>query len=237
MDDALACFGSCTDPTIRNVGNEASPCFALTSPQMEGLTTHQEVEEVAKRLLGIVNGVLFALEADHQPLSFDGILERSSTGWNKHIAAVMHGRSRARAGGMALVHGKPSPQHTRPPPALRWTAAAQNDQTVSDVFQYLSGKPDWFNFYKAFELMRDDIEQGCSKRGQTNMGWPSKKNLKHFTLSAQVFRHAPPWEDGYTPDRAMPLPEASSFIRSLTNTWLKWRFPIVLLTVHVWSSH
>lgn len=225
MDDALAWFGSCADPTIRNVGNEASPLFALTSPQMEGLTTPQEVEEVARRLLAIVNGVLFALEADRQPLTSDGVMERTSSGWHKFGTVFMHGRSRARAEAMALVQGEPSPQYTRPPPALRWAAAAQHDQTVADIFQYLSAKPDWFNFYKAFELMRHDINQRIGGQRQEQMGWPSKRDLDHFRLSAQVYRHAPPWDSDYAPAKAMPLPEATRFIQSLTNTWLNWRFP------------
>jgi len=131
----------------------------------------------------------------------------------------MAGRTRVRAEGMASIQGQPSPQNTRPPPALRWTVSAQNNQTVSDVFQYLSGKPDWFNFYKAFELMRDDINsQIGGQHRQEQMGWPAKKDLDHFSLSAQVYRHAPPWDGGYTPDKAMPLAEATRFIQSLAQS-------------------
>lgn len=141
MDDALALFGLSADPTIRNVGNEASPLFVLTSPQMEVPTTPQEVEEVGKNLLRIVNGVLFILKADRKPLTTDGPMQPTSIGWAKSAKAVAAGRSSVRAEGAALVDGKPSPQHTRPPPALQWIAAAQNDQTVAKVFQYLSGEP------------------------------------------------------------------------------------------------
>jgi hypothetical protein len=93
------------------------------------------------------------------------------------------------------------------------------------VFRFLSGEPDWFNYYKAFELMRDDINRRIrGQHRQEQMDWPKKKNLDHFTLSAQVHRHAPPWDGDYTPEKAMPIAEATEYIRSLTNKWLDWRF-------------
>jgi hypothetical protein len=111
MDDALALFGSsAADPTIREVGNEGSPLLALTSPQMEALSTDQEVEGVAKRLLGIVNGVLFVSKVDRQPLVPGGVMKRTSNGWAKFAGMVAHGRGGGSAEGMALVDGKPSPQ-------------------------------------------------------------------------------------------------------------------------------
>lgn len=229
MEDAIAWFGSNSDPTIRSFGSDAQPLFLLTSPQMEVLDAAREVEDVATRLLAIVNGVLFVLESDRVPLTSAGVQERAADGkWINHLGAIgiSNGRSRARAGGMAIVGGMPSPQHTRPAPASRWSAAAQTDQVVWHVLKYLSGKPDWFDFYNAFELMRDDINRRISRRHrQEQMGWPAKKDLDHFTLSAQVYRHAPPWDKGYKPANAMPLGEATRFIHSLTQIWLTWRFP------------
>jgi hypothetical protein len=229
IEDAIAWCGSNSDPTIRSLGSDAIPLFVLTSPQMEVLDNAREVEDVATRLLAIVNGVLFVLEPDRVPLASVGVVERRADGkWNHHVTSVgvMAGRSRASAAGMAIVGGQPSPQHTRPAPALRWSTAAQTDQVVSDVLRYLSRKPDWFNFYKAFELMRDDINQRTGgQHRHEQMGWPAKKRLDHFTLSAQVYRHAPPWDGGYTPTNAMPLGEATRLVRALAQTWLMWRFP------------
>ena len=74
--------------------------------------------------------------------------------------------------------------------------------------------------------MRDDITRRLGgQRRQEQMGWPAKKDLDHFTLSAQVYKHAPPWDAGYTPANAMPLCEARYFMRSFANIWLTWRFP------------
>jgi len=59
MDDAIAWYGANSDPTIHNIGSDITPLFLLTSPQLEMLGTASEVQDVAAKLLAIVNGVLF----------------------------------------------------------------------------------------------------------------------------------------------------------------------------------
>ncbi len=60
----------------------------------------------------------------------------------------------------------------------------------------------------------------------TQIGWPAKDILDHFTCSAQVYRHSPAkWPQGYSPANAMHLREATQFIQSCAATWLAWRFP------------
>ena len=232
MEDAVTLFGANSDPTIRTMDDgNGNTINLLTSPQLDLFNTAREVDEAAKRLLGIVNGVLFVLEPGRAPLAAAGVRERNANGgWNAYAIAgtvnLIERNDRLRAVGMAILGGEPFPQHTRPPAALRWAAAAQSDQVVGDVFIYLSGAPDWFDFYKAFELMRDDINQRIGgQHRQEEMGWPPKKDLDHFTLSAQVYRHAPPWEGGYTPAKAMPLGKATRYIQSLASIWLAWRLP------------
>lgn len=231
IDDTLALYGENSDPSIHQMnGGDGQLVTVLTSPQFELLSTATEVDEVATRLLKIINGTLFVVDPGRAPLASGGIRKRSPNGgWDYHlVAGTGHiiSRSRARGVGVAIINGEPSPEHTCSPAAARWSAAAHSDQTVSDVLMYLSGEPDWFNFYKAFELMRDDInKRGEGRHRQQQMGWPAKKDLDHFTLSAQVYRHAPPWKGGYTPARAMPLNKAARYIQSLVATWLTWRFP------------
>ena len=108
----------------------------------------------------------------------------------------------------------------------KWAATAQADDTVGDVLEYLSGKPDWFDFHKAFELMRDDINKSLGQQKQEAMGWPEKSILDRFTCSAQVYRHSPvKWPNGYNYATAMPLKEATTLMHELTKKWLAWRFP------------
>jgi hypothetical protein len=228
LEAAIILYEANSDLSVTSIDDgDAKPSALLTSPQLEAFDKPTDVENAAKRLLGVVNGVLFVLEPARTPLAFGGVRERNANGnWTYHISPpLVISRSRVMGIGVAIVDGKLSPSATLPPPASRWTAAAQADPAVGDVFRFLSGQPDWFNFYKAFELMRDDINARMGKQHrQEQIGWPTKKILDHFTLSAQVYRHAPPWDGGYTPEKAMTLVEATKLIQSLTNKWLVWRF-------------
>jgi hypothetical protein len=194
IEDATTLFGADSDPSI--ITDAGKQITVLTSSQLDSLTSAREVDEVAKRLLAMVNGILFVLEPGRDPLKAAGVRERREDGtWNIHLvpaAALLIGRGRLRAVGMAIFGGQPAPEYLRPPAALRWAAAAQSDQVIADVLAYLSGEPDWFNFYKAYELMRDDVNQQIGgQHRQEQMGWPAKKDLDHFTLSAGLSTCSP----------------------------------------------
>ena len=128
-----AYHGMNSDPTIHSVGSDANPLFLLTSPQLEALAAAREVEDAATKLLAIVNdGVLFVLEPERVPfLISGGVQERGADGnWIHHLTAIdLVARSRFHADGK-IVGAQPSPQRTRPAPALRWTAMAQTDELV-----------------------------------------------------------------------------------------------------------
>jgi len=233
VNDAVSLFNDHPDISIRyTTGSDDSPLLVLTSPQLDALEQAHQVQETADRLLALVNGALFVLEPAREPLRGCGIRRRRHNGtWDDHIviaAAFMMLRSRSSATfiGAALVDGKEAPEALRPPPATRWITAAQLDQVIADVLCYLNAEPDWFTLYKAFEMMRRDIN--CRLGGQHRQeqaGWPPKTELDHFTLSAGVYRHAPPWDGDYTPAIAMPLHAARRFVQKLASSWLEWRLP------------
>jgi hypothetical protein len=227
IEDAIAAFGVGSDPEVHRLDDRGNRLTLLTSPRLDGLDDVREVDQVAKRLLALVNGVLFVLDANREPLTSGGFRERNANGrWNHHPVAegLTIGRGRLRGIGVAILNGVAAP--ATPPPGLKWAAAAQCDDTVGDVLEYLSGPPDWFNFNKAYELMRDDINKKLGQHKQEAMGWPKKRVLDCFTCSAQVYRHSSVnWPTGYNYTTAMPLKEATAFLHGLTNKWLAWRFP------------
>jgi hypothetical protein len=230
LEDAVRLFGEeQTDPSIHMITprDGESPITVLTSSQMDDLARHDQVHEVANRLLGLVNGALFVLDAVREPLTGYQLRKREADGkWGHYLfaeAATFHVRDRDRIPS-AQVNAGGGP--TRPAPALRWVAAAQSDQIIADVLTYLRDEPDWFALYKAFEVMRKDISRRMEgQHRQDRIKWPKKRGLDHFTLSAQVYRHAPPWKGGYTPEKAMSLVEAREFLQSLASIWLAWRLP------------
>jgi hypothetical protein len=136
----------------------------------------------------------------------------------------MEGRSRMKASAIVLqAPGSPPPPPPPPPPHTVWFKDALKDSVISDVLTFLRGQPDWFDLYKAFEMMRDDINRGIGQHNQIQIGWPEKGEIDFFSQSAQVHRHSPPKWGQYDLQTAMPLNEARNFVRSLTKTWLDWR--------------
>ena len=114
----------------------------------------------------------------------------------------------------------------------RWAVALEGDafdierdDTLADVLTFLRGEPDWFDLYKAFELMRDDINRRLGRHRYEQMGWPDKKIVDEFSESAQVYRHSRVKWGRFDLSTAMDFDEARAFVQSLARTWLNWRYP------------
>jgi hypothetical protein len=102
---------------------------------------------------------------------------------------------------------------------------ATRDDTVAALLTFLRGEPDWFDLYKAFELMRDDINRRLGQLRYAQMGWPDKPRIEEFSESAQVHRHSSVKWGRLDLGTAIELDEARAFVQSLTLTWLEWRYP------------
>ena len=195
----------------------------------EQLDDSANVLEASKPLVDLINGILFVREPTRKPLRSGAVHERQPDGtWNAgtiHAGMhVMEGRSRLKANAVAVTApGSPPPPPPPPPPHTIWLKDALTGSVVSDVLTFLRGEPDWFDLYKAFELMRDDVNNHLGQHNQTQIGWPSKDERDFFSESAQVHRHSPIKWGRYNLKTAMQLHEARKFVRSLANAWLNWR--------------
>jgi hypothetical protein len=106
-----------------------------------------------------------------------------------------------------------------------WMTEATRDDTLADVLTFLRGEPDWFDLYKAFELMRDDINRRLGQHRYAQMGWPDKPKIDEFSESAQVHRHSRVKWGRFDLSTAMEFDQARAFVQSLARTWLDWRYP------------
>src|SRR5437588_4869876 len=201
----------------------------LLAETFNHLDTPLKVTEASKPLVDLINGILFVRDPSRKPLSAGAVHERQGDGiWHPGIIhgrlETMEGRDRLKASGVVLLApGSPPPPPPPPPPHTIWLKDALNDPVLSDVLTFLRGQPDWLDPYKTFGLMRDDINGRLGQRGQTQMGWPGKRDIDFFSESAQVHRHSPAKWGRYDLETAMPLNEARNFVRSLTKIWLDWR--------------
>jgi len=136
---------------------------------------------------------------------------------------AFEGRARMRASATILrAPGAPPLPPPPAPPHVRWMKEASNSDIVLDVFTYLRDEPDWFDLYKAFELMRHDVNKTLGQGKTSEIGWP---NTDFFRESAQVHRHSRAKTLRYDLTTAMPLLEARQFLGRITRIWLDWRFP------------
>jgi hypothetical protein len=228
LESARELFGAGADIEVREfdltgTGPGSRPTVLMANDL--DLLDIGEAFGAAERMVDILNGILFALDGDRGPLRIgERILRRNGDGtWanfaNIHFYSPTRSRTRFYSAS-AFADGTPVPPPT--PPHAIWMREAGHDNVLADVLTHLSGKPDWFDLYKAFELMRDDINKKLGKANCESMGWPSKSKLGEFSASAQVFRHSSAkWTD-YAPSTVpMQLVRARPFVRELLQIWLR----------------
>ena len=117
MEDAVALCAN-ADPMMHIVrGSDGKPFAILTSLQLDALGTAREVDEVAQRLLALINGALFVIDPARTPLAAAGTIERCANGkWKHHLMAADLVTRSPRVGtiGIAIAGQEPS-RPTRSP--------------------------------------------------------------------------------------------------------------------------
>ena len=231
IEDARNLFAQHDEVQVRviEVAPERNPTVLLAK-EFEPLTNHSEVFEASARIFDFLNGIMFVRDLAREPLRPGAVHERQEDGrWSAGtIFAKMvafEGRDRFSAAVMVLqapgsLPTPPSP----PPPHILWMTEATRDDTLADVLTFLRGKPDWFDLYKAFEIMRDDINRRLGQHKYEQMGWPGKPKLDEFSESAQVHRHFRVKWGRFDLSTAMEFHEARALVQILARTWLNWRY-------------
>ena len=219
LDEARYLFGSKSEVRVCKAELPRTKReTVLLAREFENLSDAFQVHISAQRILALVNGILFIDDSARSPLRAHSVYGRADDGrWNDGamylgpVNAVLGARLRVRDTADA-------------PPHTTWLSSAVSDDVVSDVLTFLRGDPDWFDLYKAFERMRDDINRSLGQGKLQVIGWPA---TDHFRQSAQVYRHSPSqWPLGYNMTNAMQTSEARVFVQELTRVWLRWRYPV-----------
>jgi hypothetical protein len=226
--DLFAQPGHVIQVRIIEVAPDRNPTV-LFAKEFESLSNSSEVFESSSRIFDFLNGIMFVRDVARKPLRPGAVHERREDGrWSggtQYAKAVRAGRGRARASAEVLRGPDSSPQPAPPAPHTIWMTEATQDNTLADVLTFLRGEPDWFDLYKAFELMRDDINHKLGQHKYEQMGWPAKPKLDEFSESAQVHRHSRLKWGRFDLRTAMDFDKARLFVRSLAQTWLNWRYP------------
>jgi hypothetical protein len=233
IEDARDLFAKHDEVQVRiiEVAPDRNPTVLLAK-EFENLSSSSEVSEASRRIFDLLNGIMFVRDRVRKPVQPGAVYERREDGrWSAGTIfaklAAFEDRDRFYAAAVILqAPGSPPPSPAPPPPHMVWLTEATRDDTLADVLTFLRGEPDWFDLYKAFELMRDDINSKLGQNKYEQMGWPDKKTVDVFSESAQVYRHSrAKWPEGYDLITAMKSDEAREFIQSLALAWLGWRYP------------
>jgi len=225
-------------------GPTGTPATVLMADELEQETSENAVQIRAGRLVDLLNAALFLRDAARQPVESDGAIfewDQGRQDWRRHICVRLVGvAARGRAGNITATavraDGSAVPQ---PPPtpsdAQRWALAAVADDPVADVLSYLRGQPDWFNLYKAFEAVRDDVSARAkapkrskptkkkNRRGppiwvETILGG-DKDEAQNLYQNCNWHRH----HKAETPARMLTIEEARGQLATLVKLWLAWR--------------
>jgi hypothetical protein len=210
------------DPGIFQDGHN----FYLTSKTWDQLPDAGEVHNRAKSFLELLASAAYLHMRDTALLAIDGVLRIETDGHTHHFVFAEAGGLTlrgARVRATAVVTGPDNrPVESRQQHQLiRILEVSTQHPDVRDALRFLR-KGDWVSLYKAFELLRDEVqgEQEILRRN-----WITKESLKRFTQMAQsreglgdAARHAS--KKYKPPKKAMSLPEARNTIGNLLQTWI-----------------
>jgi hypothetical protein len=203
---------------------------ALFADAFSNATSASEVNDAAPSIVDRLNGVLFVRHPNREPLSVDAVLEwreaaaGSSVGFTRSVFISAQDeltvRSRLKAG-LTVTSNEGQSIYT-PPPERAWLITALSDDVLADVLMFLRGSPDWFDLWKAFEMMTKDIsDRSGGKWKSSGVPWP---DVVWFSKCANFHRHSRAKSfEGVNAQNAMKIGVARRFVAGLVKPWCEWR--------------
>jgi len=171
------------DPWI-NVIDEKYILFSKTLP---GGIPQEDAAGRASRLVVLANG-LFAMRRGAEPIRDGGLAGLKDDGsiavHYRMMASSIMGRSRC--SGVAVVLGRDGNPILQEPEISREQqiiALAETDDAVADVLTYLQRRHSWFDLWKAFEVVEDDL-------GSRKAMGISMNKIDKFAETCNYFRHS-----------------------------------------------
>ena len=216
-----------SDPGGRNRGAPDGKVTALLAQDFEGLSSGEQVQAEAWRLIGQINGVLFASDPDRSPVGVLGVYERTASGdWGR-------GAVYASFQGTASTRGRFCRSYrfrwlTRASaPASRASMALDGIQRRQcQTHRRRSHRPlrptETGDLWNAFEIIDEDW--------RTRRNW-NTGGVVWFRKTASLYRHSASHDHGKTARQwlqdngkpEMELGDARRLIATLAAEWLDWQ--------------
>jgi len=212
------------DPSIIREGND----YYLISKEWNQLDDARTIHNRAEEFVRLVENAHYLHSRDIAPLTIGAVVRIDDDGRQHHVLIAAHGTLnvnlqpvRLRATGTTTAPDKELSQETAEHQLIRFLRAAQKKSDVRDAQRFYR-KGDWNGLYKAYELVRDDVN---GEKQILSRKWILRTELKRFTQMAQSraglgddARHA---SKKYTrPAKPMSLLEAKEIIGKLLRSWI-----------------
>ena len=220
------------DPTIIQDDSD----YYLTSTEWNQSEDFTDIHNRAKEFTKLLEDAAHLHSSNTGPLTIGGIVRIGDDG-RKHRILM------AETGDYVLVGERAqlllTPQNHTPVQEHSLTKTLRvsvRSPVVRDAIHFYR-RGDWVNFYKVYELIKDDVYSRCSPaagrhsrknkpdREITSRNWISEKALSRFKGTAQSrdavgddARHASHQYKG--PAKAMSLSEAKDLISKLLHSWI-----------------
>jgi len=204
---------------------------ALMADDLNDAASGPDALAVAQRLMALINGATFALDSDRSHINTALVYEQDAAGnWNHGTnyasLTVLQGGGRLEAKGLVVMGPDevPIPPEDKPPRPATWIALADgaDADSVTDILHALGRDPDWFDLWKAWEMIQGDRHVIPS--------WPSD-DIEWFCSTATLYRHARNSQQGRKALKRLEemqkpqlaLTEARRLTARLVTAWLNWK--------------
>lgn len=199
--------------------------YYLRAAAFAGFTEAHEVATCADALLPLIQGATRVHHGDVEPLHTERIVRVHEDGrQERFVFGSASLRGRARLTGALTGGGLVAPTTPGDTIASR-VEIARRAPEVELALRFFATRPNWFDLYKVWEIVRGNV--GGGKRALIKRGWGTKDDHNRFTYSANNYRasgmaarHAPgaAEESSLSP---MSLEDAQEFIRTLLDNWIR----------------
>lgn len=192
--------------------------YYLRSSEFNSLTSPEAVRSQAATLLPIINGIGRLRFENFQTVQLEGLVASIDQQGNRS------GQGQRAAPTSAVLARAGSPPPAALPAAFdSWIRQPQQAPEVETALRFFSYQPDWFNLWKVWEIIRDDVGRGAI----VGQGWATPDEVDDFRESANTFqvsgeaaRHALIHQSPSPSRTPMHLSKAEDFIRELLDKWL-----------------
>lgn len=172
------------DPFVEEIDHEQGKYLALRSDAFEMITSPEEVNRVAKKLLSALN-VVMSKSADADPLSRGAVVEFVENGRpRRHYILEVEPiimRLRGFPTELKIVGAQGSVIEPPPKPseAQLWMRAAALEPELGRALSYLEGRPGWVELYKSYEAIRALPNGGISNTQIARFTQTANANERH----------------------------------------------------------